>query len=350
MKKLFYIFVLFSIVDSPAQAVFRDSVVFKKTNPPVIDTVCITDSFLNYNNNSKHRLKVLSVNLPTNWDLFSITSEPPQILYPKVGDSTTLVIFDFKTAGVCIITKNQRGYGSVSLSIEDITKTGTKKNVKFILSTKDSFIQIAEDSIFSSIPNVQNLGATSLKLKNKFKNIGSGDVIKWKLQNTKLVIPSTWTLMSIKDNNQVYPYSGVNLEKSFNYVTPTATEDNSLEVEFKHDKKIGYGSLILSVYREVDSIATVRNIKFSLLTTGTNSINIINDETDRLLYYYDENIFIDKEFKNYSLKVYDLNSKIVLYNQSINDAYLSTGKLPKGTYVAMILDKGQVIKNIKFSK
>lgn len=350
MKKTIYILILLLTISSVfSQGVYRDSVVYKKTNSPVKDTVCIIDSFFNYSITSKHKLKVQTISLPSSWTFFAFTSEP-QILFPKVGDSSLLPIFDYKEAGVCIISDYIRGYGSITLSIEDITKPGSKKNVKFVLITKDSFIQIADDSAYSMLLNIQSSSSTTVKLKNKLKNISTGDVIKWKLQNTKLVIPSTWSLISVKDNNQVYPYTGTNIEKTFNFVSPTATEDNSLEVEFKHDKKVGYGSLIISVNRESDSIATFRNIKFSLLTTGTSSISLMHDESEKLLYYYDNNIFIDKDFKNHTLNIYDINSKLVINTRNINETYLSTETLPKGTYFTVILDKGQVVKKTKFNK
>ena len=140
------------------------------------------------------------------------------------------------------------------------------------------------------------------------------------------------------------------MKKIFNYVTPNATEDNSLEVEINHNKKEGYGYVELSVSRKEDSIYTIKKAKFSLLVKKGSSSIVSSDIISVPAYYSEDKLHIDNSLIEFGLNIYNSGGKIVKTINSINTKNIDLSELNAGLYMGVFLGNNDIIYKIKFLK
>jgi hypothetical protein len=178
-----------------------------------------------------------------------------------------------------------------------------------------------------------------------FSNLKSGDNITWKVSNISLA--SGWKLKSICDNGSCKNYPALNYKQSFNYSSGIAS--NYLDVEIYHNRIVGYGYFNVNVYKNTgsDSVATNKTVRFALLVTNNTSITIAVNDQDKILYYFDKTIFVDKDFNKSDLIIYDLTGKIVL-EQKISGTAVEFSPMSEGCYMAHVVKDGLILKTLKF--
>ena len=200
--------------------------------------------------------------------------------------------------------------------------------------------KIMDDSTRKTLSTI-GLTATEIDITGIYKNLVDNDNVTWTITDIKMA--TGWIFTQICDFN-CYENATVGLRKTFNY-TPTY---NNLKPTIKHDKKPGYGWVSVRTFKTSDSAKTVVTTKFALLVTASASIAILSDASEKLLYYFDNKIFVDREFNGAQLDVYDLNGKSVL-SAKVNSDNIDFTPLTGGIYIARISRDGQVMKTHKFN-
>ena len=323
---------------------------------PTIPIICPGDSILKSITGSIDvKYKILDIKIPNKWSIVNMTQNIPNSTTSfKVGDSFTFTKnFDIYEMFTCFKVGEfgefpNSGYGYVIVGVQAKNHKPTYKQFKMALNVEAKPVKIIEDSVFVQESTSSNVNSS--KLKNKLVNIKTDDEFEWQLQNTRVVLPSEWSLKSIKDNSQVHPYLGTNMKKIFNYVTPNATEDNSLEVEINHNKKEGYGYVELSVSRKEDSIYTIKKAKFSLLVKKGSSSIVSSDIISVPAYYSEDKLHIDNSLIEFGLNIYNSGGKIVKTINSINTKNIDLSELNAGLYMGVFLGNNDIIYKIKFLK
>jgi len=167
----------------------------------------------------------------------------------------------------------------------------------------------------------------------------------WKITNVNM--PTGWTFLTICDaeNCVNYPASQMGTFKA-----KALASDNSYKITIDHAKKVGYGSVSLKAWRGKDSTSTTlaKDLKFSMLTSSSSSISVVSDLNDKLLYYFDNKVFVDREFAGTDLEVFDIKGQMVL-NTKVNSDNVDFTPLTGGIYIARISRDGEILKSHKFT-
>jgi hypothetical protein len=250
---------------------------------------------------------------------------------PLKGNASVMMRARYKTGGV----------GSEFANLFSLDDFNMKKSTGSATGTTS---KIMEDTTIKKLFNASTLTANNQEVKSFYNsNVSIGDDIRWRLINQTL--PSNWSTISVCDHDLCLPYA-VNLTNDFT-VKANSDTTNLIKVDIKHDKKPGYGFVNIRSFKIGDSANTVTVSKFSLLVSASSSIGLISKADDKLFHYFDNNIFLDKEFRNGTLEVFDIAGKMVM-NSRISSDVVGFNTIP-GNYIARVTLKGEVLKTLKFS-
>lgn len=237
------------------------------------------------------------------------------------------------------------GYGYVMIRtwrVGDSAKTS--KLVKIALNLVNGIADpkvIILDSVRMNVAIVASSTINST-VQGNFTNIKTGDKVVWTVKDVSKLVTG-WTLANVIDHNGTYPYVA-GLSKTFDYKTTSGS--NFLRADIKHNKKNGYGYVTFEVQKSSDA-TTKKSFKASLLVSGGASISLLTDQNEKMLYYFEKNVFLDEEFKNSTLTIYDINGK-----QMLNTLVKSTMvefEAPKGIYILNVSRNGELLKSNKVS-
>lgn len=178
---------------------------------------------------------------------------------------------------------------------------------------------------------------------------GTFDLLKdttyvWNVPSATVSLPSTWSFLSLCDNFNCY-YAPIITQE---FKGKTLKADNPIKVEIKHNKKAGYGSIIVELWKKSNKTGTIKSYKYSLLTTTAASISLLSDVNEKLLYYFDNKIFVDRDFKNAQLQVVDINGRQII-DTKVSSDNIDFTPISSGIFIATVIKDGQVAKTIKFS-
>lgn len=167
----------------------------------------------------------------------------------------------------------------------------------------------------------------------------------WKITNVSM--PSGWTFLTICDAVDCVNYPGTQRNTFKAKGNPTL---DIYKLTIDHAKTVGYGSVSLKAWRGKDSTSTTlaKDLKFSLLTSNSSSISVVSDLEDKLLYYFDNKVFVDREFTGANLEVFDIKGQMVL-NAKVKSDNIDFSPLNNGIYIARISKDGEILKSHKFS-
>lgn len=167
----------------------------------------------------------------------------------------------------------------------------------------------------------------------------------WKITNVNM--PSGWTFLTICDAENCVNYPGVQRSTFKAKGNPTL---DVYKITIDHAKKVGYGSVSLKAWRGKDSTSTTlaKDLKFSMLTSSSSSISVVSDLNDKLLYYFDNKVFVDREFAGTDLEVFDIKGQMVL-NTKVKSDNIDFTPLTGGIYIARISRDGEILKSHKFT-
>ena len=216
--------------------------------------------------------------------------------------------------------------------------------MKLKLGAATAAVKIMDDSTYRVVGNIASVTDSFVEPKAMFKNLVNNDNVRWRITDVKMA--PGWSFAQICDVD-CHENVTTGFSKTFAY---TAVY-NHLLPKFKHNKKAGYGFITIRAFKTSDSASTVTNTKISLLTTtgaATGSIMLSSAVNDRLLYYFDSKIFIDREFNGSHLEIYDLNGKSVL-SAKVNSDNIDFTPLTGGIYIARISRDGEILKSHKFT-
>jgi hypothetical protein len=167
----------------------------------------------------------------------------------------------------------------------------------------------------------------------------------WKITNVNM--PTGWTFLTICDAENCVNYPA---SQRGTFKAKALASDNSYKITIDHAKKVGYGSVSLKAWRGKDSTSTTlaKDLKFSMLTSSSSSISVVSDLNDKLLYYFDNKVFVDREFAGTDLEVFDIKGQMVL-NTKVNSDNVDFTPLTGGIYIARISRDGEILKSHKFT-
>lgn len=203
----------------------------------------------------------------------------------------------------------------------------------------------AMDSFHEIVGNVTTAASSSYDVKGGVV-MTRDSMYTWKITSINLPTTLGWKLLTICDAVDCVNYPAVQR----NSFKATGNVSNDIyKITIDHNKKAGYGYVILKAWRGKDSTSTTlsKDYKFSLLTTTGSSISLLTDADEKLLYYFDNKIFVDREFKNAQLEVYDIKGQRVMDTKVTSDN-IDFDQLTKGIYIARVIVDGQVAKTHKF--
>lgn len=206
-------------------------------------------------------------------------------------------------------------------------------------------VKIMDDSTYKAIGNIASVTDSSVEIKAMFKNVVNNDEIFWRITDVKMA--TGWEFSQICDA-ECFEKKGTGFSSKFNF---TSAQYNNLLPKFKHNKRAGYGFILVRAFKNSDSAGTVTNTKISLLTStgaATGSVVLTTDASDKLLHYFDNKIFVDREFNGAQLEVYDIKGQLVLDTKVASDN-IDFSPISNGIYIARISKDGQVMKSHKFS-
>ena len=250
---------------------------------------------------------------------------------PLKGNASVMMRARYKTGGV----------GSEFANLFSLDDFNMKKATGSATGTTS---KIMGDSTIKKLFNSSSLSVNNQEVKSIYNsNVSTGDDIRWRLISQ--TIPADWSTISVCDHDLCLPYA-VNLTNDFT-VKANSDTTNFIKVDIKHNKKPGYGFVNIRSFKVGDSANTVTVSKFSLLVSASSSIGLISKADDKLFHYFDNNIFLDKEFRNGTLEVFDISGKMVMNSKVLSDV-VEFNTIP-GNYIARVSLNGEVQKTLKFS-
>lgn len=180
--------------------------------------------------------------------------------------------------------------------------------------------------------------------KDIIKNytVASGKKMKWFYKNHS--IPTGWEFVNICDNFDCYTAPFTTVKEYTGKGNPTL---DVLNVKIKHNKILGYGYVNCVNFDPTDSAKTALTTKFALLVTDKLAVSVQVKADEKLLYYFDNTMFIDRDFKNSTLNIVDMNGKTV-YSKSIDTDNLKLNLPSNGIYIATVISEGNIAKSLKF--
>ena len=167
----------------------------------------------------------------------------------------------------------------------------------------------------------------------------------WKITNVNM--PSGWTFLTICDAENCVNYPA---SQRGTFKAKALVSDNVYKITIDHAKKAGYGSVTLKAWRGKDSTSATlaKDLKFSMLTSNSSSISVVSDLNDKLLYYFDNKVFVDREFAGTDLEVFDIKGQMVL-NTKVSSDNIDFTPLTGGMYIVRISRDGEILKSHKFT-
>ncbi|MBL7788401.1 MAG: Omp28-related outer membrane protein [Chitinophagales bacterium] len=167
----------------------------------------------------------------------------------------------------------------------------------------------------------------------------------WKVTN--VTIPSNWTFLTICDPAVCVNYPATQ-RASFKATGNPTTDIYKITID--HKRNAGYGYVMLKSWKGKDSTSTTsaKDLKFSLLASTASSITLVSDASDKLLYFFDNKIFVDRDFNGAQLEVYNIKGQQVL-NAKVTSDNIDFSPLTNGIYIARVSKDGQVLKSHKFN-
>ena len=199
------------------------------------------------------------------------------------------------------------------------------------------------DTFHAKVFKVTTAAASLADVYSKVLTLPSGTNYTWIIKKSNIVIPNGWKLSTICDPRNCYDYTDDRTD-TFN----ARPSSNKIYLGFDHAKTVGYGYAILNLWKTAEGESKSVAYKYSLLTSNSSSISLVSDVSDKLLYYFDKKIFVDREFSGLQLEVYDLNGKKVL-NTKVNADNIDFSPLNNGIYIARISRDGEILKSHKFT-
>ncbi len=184
------------------------------------------------------------------------------------------------------------------------------------------------DSAFKSVDSNASLTVSNTEV-SKNKKLTAGKEYSWVITNTSL--PSYWSMLSVCDKFDCY-FSPIAGAKKF-----TADADstkNFLKIDIQHNKKTGYGYVVLAVYDKLDSAASVKTTKFSLLvkkgTGGTGSVSKVEDAKD--FYFADNRLYFTSDVLPVKFNIVTIDGKQIYTQFVTNDTENINANIAKGVY------------------
>jgi len=170
-------------------------------------------------------------------------------------------------------------------------------------------------------------------------------VYTWKIESIANLLP-TWKLVTVCDNFLCYNYPTVTNK---DFTAKGVFAEDYIKLGILHNKKPGYGFAEASITKKGSTLPTdTKKYKFSLLVTATGSVNLISDATEKLLYYFDNRIFIDKDLIGSDVQVFDMKGQ-QLMSSKVNSDNIDFNPSTNGIYIAIVSKDGQVLKTHKFT-
>lgn len=218
-------------------------------------------------------------------------------------------------------------------------------NALFIdqINLKNSGSSTSSDSFYSKI-TLPGLPVDSLKDVTGAFTLIKDTVYNWNVDSVK--IPATWSIKTVCDNNLCYDYPAV---KTKDFTASGSSTNDVLKIGFRNNKIAGYGYVKATITKKGSTNAADKKAyKFSLLVSGTASVSLVSDVNEKLLYYFDNKIFVDRDFKNAQLQVVDINGRQIM-DTKVSSDNIDFVPTTNGIYIATVVKDGQVAKTIKFS-
>lgn len=198
------------------------------------------------------------------------------------------------------------------------------------------------DSVFKSVDSNASLTALNMEVTKQMK-LTTGKQYTWFITNT--TIPSNWSLVSICDKFDCFypPITG-----KHKFTAEADSTKNFIKVDIKHNKYTGYGYVVINLYDSLDSAASVKTTKYSLLVKkgsgGTGAITMVEDAQD--FYYSDNKLYFTGSNKPVNYNVMSLDGKVIVSNK-IEGTTEQIPTLPKGIYLIEVEfknSKPQILK------
>ena len=191
--------------------------------------------------------------------------------------------------------------------------------------------------------NLEGNTSSDIEVNGTF-DINSGSTYVWELNPSKVKIPSKWSVTSVCDNNDCFLYPAVTTKE---FVAKSDKKLNYIKVAFNYDRTDGYGFAEVDLYDKANKAATLKTYKYSLLVSKSSSISLVSGLDEKLLFYFDNRIFIDNDHKGAILSITDINGKNVL-NSKINSSVIDFAPSAKGVYIANVISDGLIVNTRKF--
>lgn len=184
------------------------------------------------------------------------------------------------------------------------------------------------DSVFKSVDSNASLTVSNTEV-TKYKKLTAGKEYSWVITSTSL--PSYWSMLSICDKFDCYFPPILSAKK---FTADADSTKNFLKIDIQHNKKTGYGYVVLAVYDKLDSANTVKTTKFSLLvkkgTGGTGSVSKVEDAKD--FYLADNKLYFTSDVLPVRFNIVTIDGKQV-YTQSVTNGIEDiNASIAKGVY------------------
>jgi hypothetical protein len=202
------------------------------------------------------------------------------------------------------------------------------------------------DSAFKSVDSNASLTVSNTEVSIN-KKLTAGKEYSWMITNTSL--PSYWSMLSVCDKFDCY-FAPIVGPKKFTAVADSTK--NFIKVDIQHNKKTGYGYVVLAVYDRLDSAATVKTTKFSLLvkkgTGGTGSVSRVEDAKD--FYFSDNKLYFTGSLLPVRYNILTLDGRQIRSNKVTNSTEIIEDILPSGIYLieAEYKDKTSQVLKVNF--
>lgn len=188
-------------------------------------------------------------------------------------------------------------------------------------------------------------GTTSDSVKDVTKalTLTKDTMYTWNVDSVK--IPGTWSLKTICDNFLCYNYPATTTK---DYSGKGDVTEDLIKVGIRNNLIAGYGYVIISNDKKSIPLATRKKYKFSMLVSASGgTVGVISSNlNEKILYYHENTLFIDNDFNQAEITVFDINGKQVMASK-VNGQTINFDA-PKGVYIANIVKNGEVVKTTKF--
>lgn len=205
------------------------------------------------------------------------------------------------------------------------------------------------DSAFKSVDSNASLTVSNQEI-SKTRKLTAGKEYTWHIVNTTL--PSYWSLLSVCDKFDCYFLPIIGAKK---FTADADSTKNFFKIDIQHNKKTGYGYVVVALYDKADSAATVKTTKYSLLVKkgtsgggGTGSVVLVEDAKD--FYYSDNKIYFTGDNLPIRFNILSIDGKQIS-NQTVNSSIENVSKsISKGVYLIEVeyKDKPSQVLKVRF--